>query len=247
MNISLKDKIIVVTGASRGIGRELSIALAQQGATVIATYNKSVDKGLEVERILKSYTPDSVSLKVDLTDEEQVKRFYQTVNRQFGRVDVLFNNAGCCKDALCPVMSSNSWDTVIKTNMYSVFYCCKYFSKTMILQKQGKIFNIASYKGIAGCKGQTNYSASKAGVIAFTKSLARELASFGIIVNSVCPGFIITSLNEKSEMKIAAARNQSLLPIDNNLQTLINSLVFLSSDLFQNVTGQTFSFDSRIT
>lgn len=246
MNVKLNQKVIVVTGSSRGIGRALAEAMAENGANVVVHYNRSVDKAQEVYESVCSYGGDCMLVQADLTDEKQVREFYKSVISHYGKVDVLINNAGKCKDSLCTVMSENTWSSVVDTNLSSTFFCCKHFSKAMINQNCGKIFNVSSYKGIAGCKGQVNYSASKAGLIGLTKSLAKELSSFGICVNAVCPGFILTSLNNKSPEKVKIAQDISLLPISMNKTTLVNTMVFMASDLFENVTGQVINIDSRV-
>lgn len=246
MIVSLKNKVIVVTGSSSGIGAELADSCAQSGADVVVHYKT---KKQEAEKVFEKITccgTDCMILKADLTDEKQVKQFYRDIISHYGRVDVLVNNAGICKDALCTIMSANTWNSVVDTNLSSVFYCCKHFSKTMIGNKSGKIINIASYKGVIGCIGQTNYSASKAGIIGLTKTLAREFSIFNISVNAVCPGFIVTPLNSGVSAKLKKAEEQSLLPIKDNMPTLMNTLVFMSSDMFEGVTGQVIHIDSRV-
>lgn len=246
MNVSLENKVVVVTGSSSGIGAELAVAFARNGANVVVHYNTRAEQAEKVYEKALRYGTDCILIKANLAVEAQVKSLYEEVIRHYGRVDVLINNAGMCKDALCSIMSANTWKTVVETNLYSVFYCCKYFSKYMIRHNYGKIINVASYKGVVGCDGQANYSASKAGVIGLTKTLARELSAFNISVNAVCPGFILTMLNKKTPMKIAKAKQQSLMPINNNMSTLVNTMLFMSSDRFEGVTGQVIHVDSRI-
>ncbi len=246
MKTELNGKVIVITGASHGIGRELAEMMADNGANVVINYNKSVDEAEEVLCRISKTNFGCTLVRADVTDENQVRDFYRQVMKRYGKVDVLINNAGKCKDSLFTIMSQNTWKNVLDTNLSSAFYCSKHFSKAMIKQNSGKIFNIASYKGQEGCSGQANYSASKAGLIGLTKTMAKELSHFGICVNAVCPGFIVTSLNKASGNKINMAKEQSLLPIEKNLSALINTLTFMASDNFENVSGQVFNIDSRV-
>ncbi len=246
MHITLENKVVVVTGSSSGIGAELVNAFAMNGANVVVHYNTKENEAKRIYESVSKYGTDCLLIKANLTDEAQVKYLYNEVLAHYGKVDILINNAGMCKDSLCTMMSSNTWHQVIETNLSSVFYCCKHFSKNMISRKSGKIINIASYKGIVGCKGQVNYSASKAGIVGLTKTVARELASFNISANVLCPGFIVTPLNSGNTEKLKKASEQSLLSITDNMKTLVHTILFMASDLFQGVTGQVIHIDSRV-
>jgi 3-oxoacyl-[acyl-carrier protein] reductase len=165
---------------------------------------------------------------------------------EYDGIDVLINNAGILRDNFGSVMKHEEWQEVIDVNLTGVYTTCKYVSRRMITARRGQIINIASYKGVIGCRGQVNYCASKAGVIALTKSLARELGAFGIAVNAVCPGFIPSGLNGGSEEKIQRAREQSVLPIENNLRDVATFVGFLCTGGMKGVSGQVFHVDSRI-
>lgn len=246
MEIDLKDKVIVITGSSKGIGKEIAYRFALEGAKVVVNYNNSEEEALSLYNTIKAFNPNCMVVKADVTKKEEVQFLCSEVIKQFNRIDILINNAGICSDNLITFLSEEQWHSVIDTNLNSVFLCSKVFSKEMIKKQQGKIINIASFKGQVGFEGQTNYSASKAGVIGFTKALAKELSHFGIHVNAVCPGYIETDLNKENQQKKVVANQLSSHGIENNLNSLISFLVLLSSDHMNGVSGQVFNIDSRL-
>ncbi|MCX7923060.1 MAG: 3-oxoacyl-ACP reductase FabG [Clostridia bacterium] len=246
MNISVEGKSIVITGSSRGIGRNMAVKLAKEGAKIVINYLNSRDKALELYEEIINYNKDCLLVKADVTKQEDVKKLCVETIKGFGQVDVLINNAGICSDNLIQLMTERQWKEVINVNLNSMFLCSRFFSKEMIPRRQGKIINISSLKGQLGSEGQTNYSASKAGVIGFTKALAKELGRFNISVNAVCPGFIVTDLNRHNESKKHAAQKMSVLDIDNSMEELLNFILYISSNAFRYVSGQVFNIDSRL-
>lgn len=244
--MQLEDKVIVVTGSSRGIGSALAVKLAQNGAIVIVNYCKSDKKAKETLLEIKKYSNQSEMFYADVTSDADVKAMYQYVMQQYGRIDVLINNAGKNNDAYVNLMSESQWNDVLTTNLTGIFLCCRYFSKAMIRAKKGKIINIASLKGQLGSEGQANYAASKAGVIGFSKSLAKELGPEGISVNVVCPGYIKTELNSLNVNKQRIAEEMSAMSIEYGLEDFVNFTTFLASDAMKGVSGQVYNIDSRV-
>ena len=185
-------------------------------------------------------------IKADVSLPSEVMNMYKLVITKYGKIDVLINNAGICDDNLIQMMPLKQWDRVIRTNLTGTYLCCREFSKAMIRRKQGKIINIASYKGMHGCVGQANYSASKAGIIGVTRTLAQEFSQYNISVNAVCPGFVLTDLNKGNKDKLEKAKESSLLSIQHNLEDLVSLVLFLSSDYINCISGQVINVDSRI-
>ena len=187
----LRDHVAIVTGASRGIGRAIAVALAAEGANVVVNYTSSSDVA---QQLAAELGPRAIALQTDVSKADQVEALLNAVMEKWGRVDVLVNNAGITRDTLLLRMKPEDWQAVIDTNLTGVFLCTKAISKVMLKQRVGRIINIASVAGQMGNPGQANYSAAKAGVIGFTKTVAKELASRGITVNAVAPGFITTDM-----------------------------------------------------
>lgn len=186
--------VAIVTGASRGIGRAIALELAKEGATVVVNYARSAEAALEVVQMIEQQGGTAIAIAADVSVPEQVETLVAKTVEAYGRVDVLVNNAGITRDALLLRMSLEDWQAVINLNLTGVFLCTRAVSKLMLKQKRGRIINIASVAGQMGNPGQANYSAAKAGVIGFTKTVAKELASRGITVNAVAPGFIATEM-----------------------------------------------------
>lgn len=197
----LRGQVAIVTGASRGIGRAIALALATEGANVVVNYASSSTAAEEVVAEINSMGCEAVALKADVSQVEQVENLLNTVTQKWGRVDILVNNAGITRDTLLLRMKPEDWQAVIDLNLTGVFLCTRAVSKLMLKQRSGRIVNITSVAGQMGNPGQANYSAAKAGVIGFTKTIAKEFASRGITVNAVAPGFIETDMtsNLKSE------------------------------------------------
>lgn len=246
MIVDVSNKIVVITGASKGIGRETAIAFAKEKAKVIINYYQSEEQAYDLYNEINQYNKECLLIKADVTNPKDVSMMYNKVLETFGRVDILLNNAGVCDDNLIQLMTSYQWQSVVEVNLTGTYHCCKEFSKAMIKQKSGKIINISSVKGQQGNIGQVNYAASKAGIIGLTKSLAKELGIFNIAVNAVCPGFIATDLNRHNEKKRNIAEKQSLLEITSALDDLIHFLLFLSSNCVKGLSGRIYNLDSRI-
>lgn len=240
----LKEKNALVTGGSRGIGRAIAIELSKEGANVIITYNSNEEKAKEVIKEIEKNGVKGLAIKANVSSEEDVKNMMKTIKSQFNSIDVLVNNAGVTKDNLLLRMKSEDWDEVINTNLKGVYLCTKAVVRGMIKKRYGKIVNIASVVGISGNAGQGNYSASKAGVIGFTKSIAKELGSRGINVNGVAPGFVETDMTEVLSEEI---KEQSLksIPLKRfaKPEDIANVVVFLCSERANYITGQIINVD----
>jgi len=247
MIVDISNKIVVITGSSKGIGSELAKAFAKENTKVVVNYCNSQSFAEKLFEEVKEINAQSILIRADVTKPQDVSAMYHETIKSFGRVDVLINNAGICEDNLIQMMSFEQWQKIIDVNLTGVFLCSREFSKVMIKQRNGIIINIASLKGQEGSTGQVNYSASKAGVIGFTKALAKELGQYNIAVNAVCPGFIVTDLNRHDKEKVTIAQDRSVLSIENNMKNLVKFLIVMSSDIFSSVSGRVFNIDSRIT
>ncbi len=190
----LQGQVAIVTGASRGIGRAIALELAKQGATIIVNYASSSGAADNVVAEISAEGGQAIALQADVSQAEQVDTLFSTVMDKFKRIDIIVNNAGITRDTLLLRMKPEDWQAVIDLNLTGVFLCTRAASKIMLKQRSGRIVNIASVAGQMGNPGQANYSAAKAGVIGFTKTVAKELASRGITVNAVAPGFIATDM-----------------------------------------------------
>lgn len=240
----LNRKIALVTGASRGIGREIALTLAGYGATVVVNYNGSKEKAQEVVQEIKDNGGNAIALQASVSKSEEVEAMIKEVMEQFGRIDILVNNAGITKDNLVMKMSNEDFDAVIDTNLKGTFYCMKQVYRIMLKQKSGRIINMSSVTGVMGNAGQVNYAASKAGVIGMTKSLARELASRGITVNAVAPGFIETEMTEVLSDKVKeAVEGQIPLKRMGQVKDVAEAVAFLASDKASYMTGQVLHVD----
>ena len=235
----MENKVALVTGGSRGIGRVIALGLSQKGINVAITYNSNSAKAEEVVEELKKNGVEALAIKGDSSIEEDVNSIVKEVEEELGTIDILVNNAGITKDNLLIRMKSEDWDDVLNVNLKGVFLCTKAVARGMMKKKYGKIINIASVVGVTGNAGQGNYSASKAGVIGFTKSMAKELASRGIRVNAVAPGFIQTDMTDvlKDEVKNEMLRN---IPLNSfgTPKDISNAVNFLASEESDYITGQ---------
>ncbi len=238
----LIDKVALVTGASRGIGREIAQTLAAYGASVIVNYNGSKDRADEVVEMISAAGGKAIAVKADVAKAEEIARLFEEAQAAFGRIDILVNNAGITRDNLILKMSEEEYDTVLDTNLKGAFLCMKHAAKIMLRQKNGRIINISSISGIAGNAGQANYCAAKAGLIGLTKSLAKELGSRGITVNAVAPGFIETEMTEKlSEQVKEGMLAQIPLKRAGSVKDIAEAVAFLASERAAYITGQTLS------
>lgn len=240
----LDGKIAVVTGASRGIGKAVAKKLASLGATVVINYNGSEKKALEVKEEIAVAGGNAAVMQCNVSDFVSCEAFLKDVLKTFGRIDILVNNAGITRDGLLMKMSEADFDDVIATNLKGTFNCIRFAARQMLKQKSGRIVNISSVSGILGNAGQANYSASKAGVIGLTKSVARELASRGITCNAVAPGFIDTDMmQELSESVREASVGQIPLGRFGTAEDVANAVAFLASEDASYITGQVLHVD----
>lgn len=242
--MTLSKKNALITGGSRGIGRAIAIELSRQGINIIITYNSSEEKALEVIKEVENNGVKGLAVKVDVSSEEDVKNMMKTIKNQFDSVDILVNNAGVTKDNLLLRMKTEEWDKVMDTNLKGVYLCTKAVARGMMKKRYGKIINIASVVGISGNAGQGNYSASKAGVIGFTKSIAKELGSRGITVNGVAPGFVETDMTEVLSEDIKK-HSLNMIPLKRfgKPEDIANVVVFLCSEKADYITGQIINVD----
>lgn len=240
----LADKVAIVTGAGRGIGKAIARKLVEEGAKVVIC---DIDEELAqatAQEINESFPQSAVALKVDVANGESVNQMVERTLEMFGKIDILVNNAGITRDALLLRMSEEDWDRVLNVNLKSVFLCTKAVAKHMMRQRYGRIVNISSVIALRGNVGQTNYGASKAGIIGFTKSAARELAGRNITVNAVAPGFISTEMTAKLPQE---ARDKMLaqIPMERagEPEDVANVVAFLCSDEASYITGEVIRVD----
>ncbi|MDZ5253313.1 3-oxoacyl-[acyl-carrier-protein] reductase [Clostridium sp. LIBA-8841] len=240
----LKDKVAVVTGGTRGIGRAIALKLADNGANIVINYRNSDKEAEELKAILEEKGVKVLTVKCDISNFEDSKKLIDKCKEEFGKIDILINNAGITKDTLIMRMKEEDFDSVIDVNLKGTFNCAKHASAIMLKQKFGKIINMTSVVGITGNAGQSNYAASKAGVIGLTKSLARELGSRGITVNAVAPGFINTDMTSvlSDKVKEEAIKNIPLKKLGNP-EDIANLVGFLASDAANYITGQVINVD----
>lgn len=244
----LNGKVAVVTGASRGIGRAIAEDLAANGAVVVINYNSSADAAEEVVAGIKAKGGAATAVQADVANFDAAQTLIQTALDTYGHIDIVVNNAGTTRDKLLPMMKEEDWDIVLDTNLKSVFNCCKAAARPMLRRKQGgRIINISSVVGLVGQGGQSNYAASKAGVIGFTKSLAKELAPRQITVNAIAPGFFLTDLTNvlADDLK---EKSLAFIPLGRwgELPEVGFLVSFLASDKAAYITGQVINVDGGI-
>jgi len=245
---ALADKVAIVTGASRGIGRIIAEDLAAAGAVVVVNYRSNAEAADEVVAGIVENGGTAVSIQADVSDFAAAQQLIKETIAAYGHIDILVNNAGTTRDGLLLMMKEEAWDTVLDTNLKSVFNCCKAVSRPMVRRKQGgRIINISSVSGVVGQAGQTNYAASKAGMLGFTKSLAKELGSRKITVNAIAPGFVLTDLTSGLDDKLVE-KTIEMIPLGRwgEAQEIANVVTFLSSDKSSYITGQTIQVDGGI-
>jgi 3-oxoacyl-[acyl-carrier protein] reductase len=242
--MSLEGKIAVVTGASRGIGRAIAEQLARQGAKVVVNYAKDAAGAEAAVAAITAAGGEARAVQADVSDYKAAEALIKSTVEAYGTIDILVNNAGTTRDMVIMMMPEADWDTVIQTNLKSAFNCSKAAVKTMLRKRTGRIINITSVSGIAGNAGQTNYSASKAGLIGFTKALAREVAARSITVNAVAPGFVPTALTGDlpAELKEASLK---AIPLGRwgTAEEVAYAVAFLAAPEAGYITGQVLSVD----
>lgn len=240
----LEGKVAIVTGASRGIGRAMAIRFAQQGADVAFTYLSSVEKGQALESELAAFGIKAKGYRSDASDYTSAEQLVNDVVADFGKLDILVNNAGITRDTLLMRMTEDQWDEVMRVNLKSVFNLTKAATKPMMRAKAGSIINITSVVGLMGNAGQANYAASKAGIIGFTKSIAKELGSRNIRSNAIAPGFIETEMTgELNEKALEEWLKNIPLKRAGQGDEVADACVFLGSDMSKYITGQVLQVD----
>jgi len=241
------DKVAVVTGGSRGIGRAIALRLAADGFAVGVNYTSNAAKADEVVAIIEASGGRALAVKADVGDADAVAAMFATVEEGLGPVTVLVNNAGITDDGLLLRMGPEQWDRVIATNLRSVYLCTKAALRGMIRAKGGRVINVSSVSGVSGNAGQANYAASKAGVIGFTKSIAKEVGSRGITVNAVAPGFIATDMTDALGDSVTdAAAQQISLGRLGSPEEVASIVGYLASDGASYITGQTIVVDGGL-
>lgn len=244
MSTDLIDKIALVTGGGRGIGRAICLELAARGATVIVNYNRSAAAAAEVVAQIESAGGSGRPMQTDVSNAEQVAAMFKAITADYGKIDILVNNAGMTRDNVIMMMKPDDFDIVIETNLRSCWLCCKTAARSMMRKRSGSIINITSVVGIAGNGGQTNYAASKAGVIGLTKSLAKEVAVRGIRVNAVAPGFVETDMTADLADDLRKKAVEAIpLGRMGAPQDIAKAVAFLASDEAAYITGQTLVVD----
>ena len=240
----LENKTVLITGASRGIGRGIATVFAEHGANVVFTYSSSVDAANALEKELQSLGVQAKGYQSNAADFDQAQELVEKVLADFSTIDVLINNAGITKDNLLMRISEEDFDKVIEVNLKSVFNLTKAVQRTMLKQRHGSIINMSSVVGVKGNAGQSNYAASKAGIIGFSKSIALELGSRNIRCNVIAPGFIETEMTAQlSEDVVAGWRAGIPLKRGGSPTDVANVCVFLASDLSSYITGQVLNVD----
>lgn len=244
----LTGKVALVTGASRGIGSAIAKSLAREGAFVIVNYNGSKEKAEAVVSEIKAAGGDGVSLQCDVSDFTACGAMIENCIKEYGHIDILVNNAGITRDNLLMKMSEEDFDAVLNTNLKGAFNTIRHMSRYFLKQRAGSIINISSVSGVIGNAGQANYSASKAGVIGLTKSVARELSKRGITCNAVAPGFIETEMTEQMpESAKEAVKQQIPLQRTGKVEDIAETVTFLASEKASYITGQVISVDGGMS
>ena len=238
------NKVAMITGATRGIGKQIALTLANEGYNIVLNYRTKNDELIQAKNEIESKNVKCLTVQGDVTNFEDCKQMIESAIKEFGKIDVLINNAGITKDMLLARMKEEDFKQVIDVNLVGTFNMTKNVISYMMKARNGRIINISSVVGIAGNAGQTNYSASKAGIIGFTKSLAKEVASRNILVNAVAPGFIETNMTDvlKQEVKDEIAKNIPLKRMGTP-QDVANVVKFLASEDSSYITGQVISVD----
>ena len=244
----LKDKVAVITGAARGIGREIALTFAGYGAKVVVNYNGSEENAARLVEEIKSNGGDACAFKADVSDFAQAEALMKFAVSTYGRIDILVNNAGITRDNLVLGMKEEDFDKVISINLKGTFNCIKHVYRIMMKQKYGRIVNMSSVVGVEGNAGQVNYSASKAGVIGITKSIAKELGSRGITANAIAPGFIKTDMTDAlSDKQKDAMLEHITVKRLGEVSDVAETAAFLASDKAAYITGQVIKVDGGMS
>lgn len=241
---SLSEKVAIVTGASRGIGKGIALELARRGAKVVVNFNSSEGSAQAVVDQIYADGGEAIKFMADVSEEKQANALIKAATEAYGKLDILVNNAGTTRDNVIMLMKPEDFDTVINTNLRSTWLCSKAAVRTMMRKRYGRIINITSVSGVVGQSGQTNYSASKAGIIGLTKSLAREVASRNITVNGVAPGFVLTDLTKDLPEDLTAQLND-FIPLGRwgEIEEVAKATSFLASDEASYITGHILHVD----
>jgi 3-oxoacyl-[acyl-carrier protein] reductase len=244
--LELKGKIALVTGAAQGIGRAIALLLAQKGADIVIS-DINLEKAEEMAKEIEALGRKAMAIKVDVANTNDVERMVEAILERFGQIDILVNNAGIARDKLILRMTEEDWDSVLNVNLRGTFNCTKAVIKHMSKQRKGKIVNIASVVGEMGNVGQANYSASKAGVIGFTKTIAREFAQRGINVNAIAPGYIETPMTEALTEKVKEELRR-MIPMERlgRPEDVAQAVFFLVSEASSYITGQVLNVNGGI-
>lgn len=242
------EEVALVTGASRGIGKAIALDLAAQGVKVVVHYNHQAEEAASVVEHIQQSGGNAMLVQANIAQESEVQRMCREIKKQFGRMDILVNNAGITRDGFVTMMSENKWQEVIDTNLKGSFLCTREAIKIMHRQKCGSIINVASTSGLIGQPGQLNYSASKGGLIAFTKGLAREVASQGIRANVVAPGFTETDMTRQMEPTVLK-KYLEMVPLGRigQPEEIAYMVTFLASTRAAYITGKVFVIDGGLT
>lgn len=245
--MDLQNRVIIVTGGASGIGKTISLTLAKHHAYVVVNYRSSEQKAKALVEEIESLGSKALAVKADISKFDEAKFLVDETIKTFGRLDGLVNNAGITDDQLILRMQENQFDDVISTNLKGAWNMAKHSAKYLLKSPNGRVVNISSITGLTGNVGQTNYSASKAGLIGFTKSLAREFATRGVCVNAVCPGFIKTDMTDKLDPKFVEAYLEKIpLKKLGEPSDVGNLVLFLVSDLSNYITGQVLVVDGGL-
>lgn len=241
----LADRVAVVTGAGRGIGRAIALELAKRGASVVVNYNSNAETANAAVEVITSTGGNAVAVQADVSTEDGANTLIKTASDTYGKIDILVNNAGTTRDNLIMMMKAEDFDAVIQTNLRSTWLCSKAAVRSMMRKRYGRIINITSISGLLGQGGQTNYSASKAGIVGFTKALAKEIGGRNITVNAVAPGFVETDLTRDlpeeflKQITEFAALGRLASP-----EEIAYAVAFLASDEASAITGQVLAVDA---
>lgn len=242
-----KGKTCIVTGASRGIGKSIAIALAKKRCNVVVNYQNNEEQANQVVKEIEKLKAKAIAVKADVSNPGQVQEMVETSLKEFGSIDFLVNNAGITKDSLFANMSESEWDEVINVNLKGTFNCSKAVLPLLVKQGSGRIVNLTSVSGQSGNIGQTNYAASKAGVIGFTKSIAKETALNGVTVNAISPGIIDTQMHENIPEKIKKMFLEKIpMKRIGKPEEVANAVIFLLSDDASYITGQVINVNGGL-